>query len=126
MREGGANDEAARADRAFNRVLAMEESVRTRIEACRDAAAAVIKEAEERARCVHERAETRLLRAHRLADASVERALDSLRLSEPTALDEEPGAAALARLEQAIETLADDLIALGPRTSEPDLRGREP
>lgn len=113
------------ADRALNRVLDAEARARERIEDCRREAAALVEGAEARARRIEDRSEARLLLIHRLADASVERELQSLHVATERTEDG-LDAQALARLDQAIERLVDEILGLDAADRSVDPEGRTP
>lgn len=108
------NDDSDRVDAAFNRVLAAEAEARETVEQCKHEAATILAAAEEHARRIASRTDRRMRLAHRIADAQVARALSDLvapLLPEAAAdLDAET----LARLDQAITVLVDEILASPP------------
>lgn len=102
-----------RIDAAFNRALAAEASARESVAACRVEADRLLADAEDHARRLVQRTDRRLLAVQRIADASLQRALSKLldRVAEP--LGDGLDTAADARLNAAIDTLADEMIGAG-------------
>lgn len=103
--------ESDRVDAAFNRVLAAEARVREQVEACRGQAAAILAAAEEQLRRIRDRTDERVRRAHRIADEGVERALGELRAASAHPECEALSADTLARLERAVQTLVEEILA---------------
>ncbi|NEV61851.1 hypothetical protein [Thiorhodococcus minor] len=110
MRGKPSGEDLDRTDAAFNQVLEAEAQARLAVEECRWRAAAMLAAGAERIRDLERRTEARLLLSHRLSDASVVRALDQLKAEGTADEAREPEEAAIARLDGAVEMLADEMI----------------
>jgi hypothetical protein len=101
-----ATADTARIDAAFDRVLAAEAAAKDGVAACRRAAADLIAAAQARARSIAEHTDQRMRLAHARADAGVARAVPVWSAPPP------PAAAVPAGLDEAVETLIDELLGL--------------
>lgn len=110
MRGKRSDEDLERTDAAFNHVLEAEARARLAVETCRRRAGALLAAGAERIRDLERRTEARLLLVHRRSDASVAQALDQLKTGGAVDVAREPDAAALTRLEGAVEMLADEMI----------------
>jgi vacuolar-type H+-ATPase subunit H len=115
--------EVERIDAAFNRVLAAEAAARERVEVCRVEAERLVAEAEARARRIASRTDDRVLAVQGLAEAGLRRALAEL----PGIVSDTPGPdldpLTDARLDEALEALADEMIGVGPASRARDRQG---
>lgn len=108
-------EDADRVDDAFNRVLAAEAEARERVKDCESAAAAILSDAETRIRRIKNHADRRMLRVHQIADAQVTRVCAEMTKQQPSETPAAPDTETLAKLDQAIAALIDEIFQSGIR-----------
>jgi len=101
-------------DQAINQVLAAERDAREAVERCRAEAEAILAAAEERVGRIGRSTERRVRAAHRTADRAVERALKELLGADVGEDDHAAAVADEARVDRAVETLADEIVGPHP------------
>ena len=112
MRQDESGRAESQVDASMARVLAAERDARAAIEAAAVEAAEVAEAARARARLIEERRRTRMAFVHARVDQRLQQELDALTAaSRALPAHDEPDAAALARLESAVQALATALTA---------------